>query len=352
VVLSINFDNPQSVDNYRILWSRSQLFKEGETKVLREGVISSGAVSVTAQITVPESRYGIHFIRFEPDAGTEINFQFTVLPGLKVSPSSARSGSAISVQGNGFPANDIILFKFDNQYLDMQMSTGDIGSFAGKVVIPDSVAGSHKLSAITQLVSLSSSASVEVLPEPENIKENNQETQNQENTENPATANNNNNTTTIIPPEQDTISPPMPTPISPAGDRIGAIGDQPITFEWTRSNGKNGVTYMLEVSDSHDFSSGSMLSESGLTGDYYTTYLEPGIYYWRVKAIDHEGNESHWSYSPYAFKVGELSISINEFVEVVKNNSDIVILVVVGFVSFIILSTLVSFIRTITRPRE
>ena len=349
--MSINFNNPQPPGNYRILWSQSQLFKEGETKVLKEGVISSGAVSVTAQITVPESRYGIHFIRFKPDAGTEMNLQFTVLPGLKVSPSSARSGSTVSVQGNGFPANDVILFKFDNQYLDMQMSTGDAGSFTGKVVVPEAIAGSHKLSAITQLVSLSSSASVEVLPEPEKTKENDQETQNQGNTENPATTNNN-NTTTIVPPEQDTISPPMPTPISPSGDRIGAIGDQSVTFEWTRTSDKNGVTYVLEVSDSHDFSSGTMLSEAGLTNDYYTAFLEPGIYYWRVKAVDHEGNESYWSYSPYAFKVGELSISINEFVDVLRNNSDIVIVVVVGFVSFIILSTLVSFIRTMTRPRK
>jgi hypothetical protein len=35
--------------------------------------------------------------------------------------------------------------------------------------------------------------------------------------------------------------------------------------------------------------------------------LEPGTYYWRVKAIDGAGNESEWSLSPYPFQVGLFS---------------------------------------------
>jgi hypothetical protein len=35
--------------------------------------------------------------------------------------------------------------------------------------------------------------------------------------------------------------------------------------------------------------------------------LEPGTYYWRVKAIDGAGNESEWALSPYPFQVGLFS---------------------------------------------
>jgi hypothetical protein len=36
--------------------------------------------------------------------------------------------------------------------------------------------------------------------------------------------------------------------------------------------------------------------------------LEPGTYYWRVKAIDGAGNESDWALSPFPFQVGFFSV--------------------------------------------
>jgi hypothetical protein len=56
------------------------------------------------------------------------------------------------------------------------------------------------------------------------------------------------------------------------------------------------VTYLLEVSDSRDFSR-ILVTEEGLTDSTYT-FAAPsdvGIYYWRVKAVDGAGNESDWS---------------------------------------------------------
>jgi hypothetical protein len=41
-----------------------------------------------------------------------------------------------------------------------------------------------------------------------------------------------------------------------------------------------------------------------LTDTSCTVTLTPGVYFWRVKAVDGADNESEWSLSPVAFEVG------------------------------------------------
>jgi len=50
------------------------------------------------------------------------------------------------------------------------------------------------------------------------------------------------------------------------------------------------------------------MRKSGLTRTTCTVDLEPGSYYWRVKAVDGADNESQWTLSPHPFKVGLFTI--------------------------------------------
>jgi len=84
--------------------------------------------------------------------------------------------------------------------------------------------------------------------------------------------------------------------ISPAGE---VFSDTHITFKWV---GAGGLTYILEIADNLNFLP-CATGHSGLTQSTCTIDLEPGTYYWRVKAVDSNSNESEWGLSPYPFKV-------------------------------------------------
>ena len=108
----------------------------------------------------------------------------------------------------------------------------------------------------------------------------------------------------------------------------------------------------VEINEKRDFSSGRLIRESGITGTSYTAILEPGIYYWRVKAINYEGSESYWSYGSRAVKVGELSRLIDEFIEIINNNGEITMIIVCSLGAFIVLATIQSSVRSIAKPRK
>ena len=48
----------------------------------------------------------------------------------------------------------------------------------------------------------------------------------------------------------------------------------------------------------------------GIAQTNHALNLEPGAYYWRVKAVDSFGNESEWANSPSRFQVGTIPLSI------------------------------------------
>jgi hypothetical protein len=358
VTLSIVYSYPQTQGNYKVLWSQTQLFSSTDTQILKEGVITNGATSINTQITIPESRYGNHYIRFRPDNGSNyVNFQFNVLPNLQVKPSSVVSGSVVTISGNGFPANDITTFKISSQLLDKYFSTTENGNFTGQLSIPALPAGKYELTAMTQLVALSSSVTMEILPAPIKSEDKHPEITDSKNNV-PAYGNANVNTPTG--PGQKTTPVPTSEPIiisAPAAksttavtEWIGIIGPQQVTIQWAQASGETDVTYTIEISENNDFSPGRLIRESGLTNTSYTTILEPGIYYWRVKAINHKGNESYWSYATDAIKVSELSSLIDESTEIINNNGEIAMIIVCCLGAFIVVITVVSSIHSLTKP--
>jgi hypothetical protein len=91
-----------------------------------------------------------------------------------------------------------------------------------------------------------------------------------------------------------------PIPVSPKDSRVGS-GE--VTFRWLTSG--SDIRYVLQISETTSF--GSLTKpQASIEGLSYTLTtdeaLQPGTYYWRVKAIDNYGNESPFS-DPVEFSV-------------------------------------------------
>lgn len=103
-------------------------------------------------------------------------------------------------------------------------------------------------------------------------------------------------------------APAKPILSSPAnGSRVGFIGKQALTFQWTVVTEFSGVSYKLQITSDPSFVNLTIPEVSGLTETSYTLpqgqALPYGTYYWRVKAIDSAQNDSGWT-APHSFQVG------------------------------------------------
>ncbi len=89
--------------------------------------------------------------------------------------------------------------------------------------------------------------------------------------------------------ETDVVPPVVPTLLSSTIENIFEV-----TFDWADSTDESGISgYVFQLSEHDDFSYKSrdvFIVESGYNLDW-----DDGIYYWRVKAIDNNENESGWS---------------------------------------------------------
>jgi hypothetical protein len=97
-----------------------------------------------------------------------------------------------------------------------------------------------------------------------------------------------------------------PQLISPADGKTLRSGE--ITFRWGGITSGSNITYILQISETADFTS-VIEPQSGIEGTSYTLTedkaLLKGTYYWRVKIVDNYGNESPWS-SPSSFRVSPI----------------------------------------------
>jgi hypothetical protein len=105
----------------------------------------------------------------------------------------------------------------------------------------------------------------------------------------------------------DSTPPLAPSLLSPGdGTRLGVLGGITPTFKWSNVTDPSGVTYVLQVDTSPDFSQ-PVLQKTDISGSRYTLTateaLPRGEYYWRIKAIDGGSNESSWS-QPRLLKSG------------------------------------------------
>ncbi|OGN94857.1 MAG: hypothetical protein A2Z75_03425 [Chloroflexi bacterium RBG_13_50_10] len=345
---------------YIIRWSKRPIGEEGQEGVdfivIAKGETPRNTTQINATFTIPEAAYGVNYVQllrsWRPEA--PYGFSFSVLPGIKVNPSSASSGSTVTINGTGFPAkNKEVKLSFDGNDVKQEIISSDLGSFAAQFTIPNTIAGKHEFKATVENLSIGDvAASVQVQPNislspehpdigaevtmtgcgfasnspvlikyddiiissspttsstgnfshkfviPESSKDNHVIT---------ATDKAGNVATFGLPLEGE--APQSPNPISPAQERFGWFGAKPVAFTWSEASDPSGVTYTLEVdNDLRFFPLEPGLRKTGLTKPSCVVRLQPGTYYWRVKAIDGAGNESDWSLSPFPFQVGLFSI--------------------------------------------
>jgi hypothetical protein len=104
------------------------------------------------------------------------------------------------------------------------------------------------------------------------------------------------------------------------GHSFGIWGAKEVTFSWNSVSDPSGVTYTLEISRNVKFDQlEAGMQRTGLLETSYAATIEPGMYYWRVKAIDGAGNESYWGHARCAFTVGELSSLVRELGAALKS---------------------------------
>ena len=107
---------------------------------------------------------------------------------------------------------------------------------------------------------------------------------------------------------EESNAPAKPILSSPANSsRVGFIGKQALTFQWTVVTEFSGVSYKLQITSDPSFVNLTIPEVSGLTETSYTLpqgqALPYGTYYWRAKAIDSAQNDSGWT-APHSFQVG------------------------------------------------
>jgi hypothetical protein len=327
---------------YEIQWSSTTIFKENDTIILDKGTIYEGSTEITFNVTIPESDYGLHFIRFITENNPKpVTVKFNVKPGIEVTPTSVKQGSSVSLSGTGFPPVNIVTVTLGGKRLNTDISTDETGGFDATLVLTDISTGNYDLTAKTEYVLVSATTGLEIVPAAITSDETPEEPQTPPSTSDSTEQNSPSG------PTDDRKAPSKPMPINPTGQRINLIGAEDVLFEWSKASDTGSVLYTIEIYDTYSFSSsGPLIQKSGLKNRNYSAYLEPGTYYWRVKAVDDSGNESNWSNSPYAVKVGELSVLIDEFTGFLTGNQIFIILLVIG-VCVLILCILTAIVRSL-----
>ena len=274
---------------------------------------------------------------------------FKVEPDLKLNPSSVSPGDTVTVDGTGFTASDVCTLSFDGNPLDMEIESSAKGSFTAEFTLPDTIAGSHEFKATAEkLYTTDAKAVLKVTPqirlEPEHPEvgaeviltgngfagnsEISIDYNNVSMTNSPTTDEVGNFSYTFVIPEDSDVehqitatdaagntasigmplegkAPPKPTAISPQDQRFGWFGAETVRFNWVGVTDPSGITYTVEIAENLNFFPlAPGMRKTDLTQTTCTVSIEPGTYYWRVRAIDGAGNKGDWVISPYPFKVG------------------------------------------------
>jgi hypothetical protein len=209
-----------------------------------------------------------------------------VVPEITIDTQLPKAGAKVNFTGRGFAANSSISIQCNDLILTSSPSTDNTGYFTYSLTLPQSYQNGYRFVATDQsgnTATLNSTGGNTPPPStpPPSTPQTPQE---------PA-------------PVNGRIS--KPTAIEPKGQRFGLFGAQTVNFVWNQVSASGGVSYTLEVADNYKFSEVKPgMRASGLTQTNYTLELDPGTYYWRVKAVDGSGNESEWANSLYTFNVG------------------------------------------------
>jgi hypothetical protein len=328
---------------------------------LTEGLGEQNAHEVNVSFVVPElpynaSGYGLSWYNARLNAeGPAFTFMLKIEPSLQVIPAAAVPGTQVTIKGNGFTANNAIILTLDGKSSNLAIKTNDNGSFSASYTMPSTIAGQHEFkAAVPDIYDLEAKASLSLMPmitvEPDSPQVGNDATitgrgfaaRSPVSVEYDGTVIGNSPTTgdsgsfsytfkvpqasksehSVIATDSagnkavlggmrlETVAPPAPAPLRPMAQTFGLFGSKVVSFAWTDVADPSGVAYTLEIGDNLSFFPlGPGMRKTGLTTTSTVVNLKPGVYYWRVKAVDGAGNESQWMLSPYPFKVGAISVT-------------------------------------------
>jgi hypothetical protein len=205
-----------------------------------------------------------------------IPLNFTIAPGIVLSPDEGHVGTDLTVAGGGFAANKNVVITYD-AIQQATATTNDKGSFSGvSFPVPESQHGARQVTA-------------------------------RDAAENEATA--------IF--TMESVAPPVPELKSPSdGSRVGFIGKVRPTFGWSAVSDASGVRYNLQIATSVNVTATGefvhpIVSVTDIVGTNYTLNatetLPYGTYYWIVQAVDGAENAGNWT-AARSFRAGLLPL--------------------------------------------
>lgn len=324
--------------------------------VIAEGNSPRDSYTIVVSVTIPEGKYGVNYLQLvRYGADDVLSFQFSIKPKLAVEPASATVGTPLTIKGTGFPSEEQGTIIMDGISPGMEFQADKLGSFSLEMIVPDTIAGNHKLVANSpRLFADNALTSYEVKPQitlfpekpeigadvtisgngfaaisPITITYNSIQLEDKPTTDDKgifsftfqvsegsetqheviATDKSGNTAKYGLPLE--TTAPPKPTILYPKDPQqtFGLLGSDVITFNWTPVTDPSGVTYTIEIAESLDFFPLKPgMRKTNLAVTSWSVEVPPGTYFWRVKAIDGAGNEGEWAISPNFFKVGVISL--------------------------------------------
>ncbi|MBI2931486.1 MAG: hypothetical protein HYY16_07525, partial [Planctomycetes bacterium] len=109
----------------------------------------------------------------------------------------------------------------------------------------------------------------------------------------------------------DTVPPSSPLPLTPGSDiEISSLNT--VYFDW--SSVPDAVGYRFQLDDAPAFAAPYILDLITESSDFNSGTLPPGVYYWRVIAVDAAGNESTpsstFSFTVVGSAVGSLTVEL------------------------------------------
>ncbi len=273
----------------------AEQFTGGEVQVSGTGFAARGNITITLGgnkvTTTPSPLVADHFGSFEgsfivpasgsygdimlevkDNSGNEAETQLAIRGGIMLIPTTSpllpgHAGMELVVLGTGFSsgATATITYSDDGQYIPVATAEVKEGAFRAEFIVPESMAGSHDVTA----------------------------------DDGTSTA-----TATFI---MEAQAPPTPTLLSP--EVAGNTGAR-AHFDWLEVSDDSGISYTLQVGVDSDFNV-VLLNKTGLEDSEYTLSQEERLepvqedtpFYWRVKAVDGALNESGWA-NPRLFYIG------------------------------------------------
>lgn len=273
----------------------TEQFTGGEVQVSGTGFAARGDITITfdgnkvtttpsplvadhfgsfeGNITVPASgSYGDIMLEARDNSGNAAETPLAIRGGIRLLPTTSPTspgyaGMELVVLGTGFSSGATATVTYSDNGQDIPVATAEVkdGAFRAEFIVPESMAGSHDITA----------------------------------DDGTSTA-----TATFI---MEAQAPPTPTLLSP--EVAGTTGAR-AHFDWLEVSDDSGISYTLQVAIDPDFNV-VLLDKTGLEDSEYTLNqeerLEPvqedDTFYWRVKAVDGALNESGWA-NPRLFYLG------------------------------------------------